>query len=220
MKKRSAIPRHEQDYYRTPSYCVRALLAVETLPKRIWEPACGDGAIARVLEQEGHVVLASDLIARGFGTPGIDFLAVPPTRGEGHGTAIVTNPPFALSVEFALHALRFYPDKLALLLRLSWLEGQDRYRKLFRWRRPNRVWVFSSRVTMWHGDDPGSKEEGGATPYAWYVWDNTRAEATSVDWLEAERHPDRIEDRLGALESSIAMLRATIRDEIADATGI
>lgn len=73
---------------------------------------------------------------------------------------------------------------------------------------------------MWHGDDPGSKEEGGATPYAWFVWDREPAEVTSVDWLEAERHPDRIEDRLGALEASISLLRATIRDEISDALGI
>jgi hypothetical protein len=220
MKKRSLIPRHEQDYYRTPSYCVRALLEVEDIPNKVWEPACGDGAIARVLEREGHSVLSSDLIARGYGTPGIDFLKVPPTTGDGQGRAIVTNPPFALSMDFALHGLRFRPEKMALLLRLSWLEGQVRYRKLFAENRPARVWVFSSRVTMWHGDDPESKEEGGATPYAWFVWDSRPAEVTSVDWIETERHPDRIEDRLGALESSIVMLRATIRDEISDALGI
>ncbi len=220
MKKRSLIPRHEQDYYRTPSYCVRALLEVEDIPNKVWEPACGDGAIARVLESEGYSVLSSDLIARGYGTPGIDFLKVPPTSGSGQGRAIITNPPFALSMEFAIHGMRFRPEKMALLLRLSWLEGQVRYRELFKENRPARVWVFSSRVTMWHGDDHEAKEEGGATPYAWFVWDSQPAAETIVDWIEAERHPDRLEDRVGALEASVVMLRHAIRGFHADASGI
>ena len=37
------------DLYETPSEAVLALLEVEDLPDSIWEPACGPGAIVRVL---------------------------------------------------------------------------------------------------------------------------------------------------------------------------
>jgi len=37
------------DLYETPECATLALLRVEQLPKRIWEPACGRGAIVRVL---------------------------------------------------------------------------------------------------------------------------------------------------------------------------
>jgi hypothetical protein len=33
------------DLYETPAVAVEALLRVERLPHRIWEPACGRGAI-------------------------------------------------------------------------------------------------------------------------------------------------------------------------------
>jgi ParB-like nuclease domain len=53
------------DLYQTPAAAVRALLDVEKLPRRLWEPACGPGAIVRVLRAAGHEVLASDLVDYG-----------------------------------------------------------------------------------------------------------------------------------------------------------
>jgi len=47
---------------------VRALLSVETFEGSIWEPACGDGAISKVLLAAGFDVVSTDLIDRGFGT--------------------------------------------------------------------------------------------------------------------------------------------------------
>jgi hypothetical protein len=62
---------------RTPPEAVWALLAAEDLPAAIWEPACGPGAIARVLRAAGHRVVATDLVD--YGSPDqnaarIDFL--------------------------------------------------------------------------------------------------------------------------------------------------
>ena len=66
------------------------MLAHETFDGPIWEPACGDGAIARVLERAGHRVIATDLIDRGYGEAGVDFL----TTAEPRARHIVTNPPY------------------------------------------------------------------------------------------------------------------------------
>ena len=47
-----------------------ALLRRVRLPNGIWEPCCGDGAMARVLESHGHRVVGTDLVDRGYGETG------------------------------------------------------------------------------------------------------------------------------------------------------
>ena len=37
------------DAYWTPVEAVKSLIAIESLPTHIWEPACGDGAIVKPL---------------------------------------------------------------------------------------------------------------------------------------------------------------------------
>jgi hypothetical protein len=60
--------RQPQNFYRTPPGVTKALLRNVPLPKgKIWEPCCGDGAMARVLESHGHRVVATDLMDRGYG---------------------------------------------------------------------------------------------------------------------------------------------------------
>ena len=46
------------DAYFTPPAPIWSLLALEAVPHCIWEPAAGDGAIVRVLEAAGHLVVA------------------------------------------------------------------------------------------------------------------------------------------------------------------
>ena len=81
----------DNDFYPTPPEATQALLNVETFSGSIFEPACGDGAICKVLLKNGHTnIIASDLIDRGYGTGGIDFLKCKTTADN-----IVTNPPFS-----------------------------------------------------------------------------------------------------------------------------
>src|ERR1700747_3345882 len=54
------------DLYETPVVAVEALLRVEKIPRAVWEPAAGRGAIARVLRERGHTVVTSDIVARDF----------------------------------------------------------------------------------------------------------------------------------------------------------
>src|SRR5882672_437547 len=69
------VTRADHDFYPTPPEAVRALLSVEQFDGTIWEPACGDGAISRELQAHGHSVVATDLINRGHGQGGSDFLS-------------------------------------------------------------------------------------------------------------------------------------------------
>src|SRR5690242_17738580 len=114
--KRAALSERGNDLYETPEVAVWALLGVEHIPSCVWEPACGPGAIVRVLRKAGHRVHATDLVD--YASPdqdasGWDFLseqACPPDV-----EAIVTNPPFKLAGEFVAHALKLCPKVYMLL---------------------------------------------------------------------------------------------------------
>jgi hypothetical protein len=112
------------DLYETPEPAVVALLRVETLPLRIWEPAAGRGAIARILRAHGHTVIASDVDDHGFPLDfASDFLTTTlPPKGCG---AIVTNPPYQFAEQFVAHALELCP-RVIMLLRLAFLESERR----------------------------------------------------------------------------------------------
>jgi hypothetical protein len=179
---RSIIPdaanRQRDDFYPTPPYATRALLDVERFPGPVWEPACGDGAISKVLEERGYDVISTDLIDRGYGTPNRDFLMEYETRAP----SIVTNPPFKFAQEFVEHALSRADRKVAMLCRLAWLEGQER-RKLFISTPLARVWVFSKRVLMLRNGDEMGKGGGGMIAFAWFVWDHAHSGPPTLGWL-------------------------------------
>src|SRR6185369_10862163 len=62
------------DFFPTPRWATFALMDNEPFDGEIWDPACGDGAMARVLAERGNAVIATDLYDRGYGEPGHDFL--------------------------------------------------------------------------------------------------------------------------------------------------
>ena len=75
----SELERERDDYYATHPETVEALL--EQLKKddvklnnNIWEPACGEGHISKVLENHGYNVFSTDLVDRGYGIGVVDFL--------------------------------------------------------------------------------------------------------------------------------------------------
>ncbi len=162
QRKAGGTHRPDDDYYRTPPPCTHGLLAAECFERVLLEPACGDGAISRVLEAAGYTVISSDLIDRGYGEGGRNFLQERKRRAD----AAITNPPYELADEFALHLIELGVKKFALMCRLAWLEGQDRPHQLWRQGKLARVWVFSPRQTLWRGDDDAAEDDGGMTAYA------------------------------------------------------
>jgi len=63
------------DYFPTPAWTSHAPIENEKFVGEIWECACGDGAMSKVLALSGNRVVSSDLYRRGFGEAGVDFLA-------------------------------------------------------------------------------------------------------------------------------------------------
>ena len=66
--------REENDFYPTPTKVIKSLLEREKFDGNIWESACGEGHISKELIKYGYSVYSTDLIDRGYGEGGIDFL--------------------------------------------------------------------------------------------------------------------------------------------------
>lgn len=164
------------DFYPTPAWATHALCEVESFTGTIWEPACGDGAMAEVLRARGHVVEASDLYDRGYGEPGVDFMTA-----ERRVANVVTNPPYNSAEGFIAAALRQAESKVAFLLRLAFLEGASRGAGLFKTNPPSRVHVFSERVTF--APAGVTLSNGGTTAYAWFIWDREAEGPTVLSWI-------------------------------------
>jgi hypothetical protein len=165
------------DFFPTPRWATFALIDNEKFNGDIWESACGDGTMSKVLEETGCVVPSSDLYDRGYGDVGHDFLA--PTR---YAENIVTNPPYNCAEGFVASGLKHARNKFALLLRLAFLEGANRARTIFSECPPSRVWVFSERITFYpNGVEPKGT---GTTAYAWFVWDKDAPGRTELKWFK------------------------------------
>lgn len=175
--------REEHDYYATHPKAVEMLLELEQFDKNILEPCCGEGHISNVLEQHGHTVTSFDLIDRGYGTGGIDFLKYNvPFDGD-----IVTNPPYEMAQDFVEHAMDIVADghKIAMFLKLTFLEG-NRRREMYKKYPPKVVYVSSDRLAcgkngdFYKRNDDGTiktdskgnpVEVGSAVCYCWYIWE-------------------------------------------------
>ena len=103
-------------------------MKIEDLDHNIWECACGQGHLAKPFIEAGYNVLCTDLIDRGFGKGGVDFLK----QTEVFHGDIVTNPPYKFAQEFIEHALTLVPEgnKVCMFLKVQFLEGVER-RKMF-----------------------------------------------------------------------------------------
>lgn len=164
------------DFYPTPEWASLALLENEPFGPDIWECACGDGSMSKVISEFYSDVTSSDLFDRGHGEPNVDFLSA-----KREHDFIITNPPFHSAEEFVHAAHRKAKKKFALLLRLAFLEGGGRQRNIFSINPPSRVWIFSERITLYPRNT--ERKGSGTTAYAWFVWDKTHSGNTELKWL-------------------------------------
>ncbi len=174
-----SVDREKDDFYPTPVPATTALLRGETFGSHVWEPACGDGAISRVLEDAGHEVVSTDLYDRGFGESRIDFLMERKLLAPN----IVTNPPFKMAEQFVRHALDLGASKVAMMLRLAWLEGSQR-KILFDTTPLARVHVASRRLSMQRGGTDNGNGGGSMIAFAWFVWDTSHTGAPNLHWFD------------------------------------
>lgn len=168
------------DYYATDPFAVELLLSQEAFSQDIWEPACGEGHISEQLKKYGYRVHSTDLIDRGYGMGGIDFLKEK-DGFEFHGD-IITNPPYKYAKQFVEKAMDVLRDggKLAMFLKLLFLEGNSR-RDLFKKHPPSTVYVSSDRLKC--GKNGVFSEDRSAVAYCWIVWEKGYVGPTILKWI-------------------------------------
>lgn len=179
-KSDSGLEREKDDFYPTPPEPTRAFLHAEIDRlrdfNRIWEPAAGDGAMAREIEALGIEVAMSDLVDRGAGAIIRNFYDF----SEAPAAAIVTNPPFQECNKdpgWVRHALeRLGVDYMALLLPVNWTGASGRA-ALWADFTPARVYIM-----RWRIDFTGQ----GAPPMlnAWFVWEKRHEGETILRMLD------------------------------------
>ncbi len=181
------VARRPADLYPTEPAGTEAFLRVEgaLLRKRfgtVWEPACGPGFMARVMECHGLQVVASDLNDWGYGRPGVDFLATRWARAQ----AVVTNPPYGeLAEAFVRHAvLGLRLPYVALLLKSDFWHAGGRA-PLFEAAPPALIYPLGFRL---HWDGRGRPVQ----THSWMVWDAERPAIART--MPALPKPDRWPD--------------------------
>ncbi len=173
--------RRKDDFYPTPWEATVALLEEVEFPERIWEPACGDGAMVKALQSYGHDVTATDIVRREPYKLLADFLDSEDSIFQpANPFAIVTNPPFKLAEEFIRKALSFTPV-VAMLLKATYPNAADRI-KLFEEHPPSRVMPLTRRLDFTGGGNP-------TMDCTWFVWGTEPKPLTLLRKPGPEKHP-------------------------------
>jgi len=175
--------RAENDFYATHPDSTKALLEVEEIIYPALEPSCGEGHISKLLDEtqlDSH-----DLIFRGYGHGGIDFLAENYEENLNYQT-IITNPPFNLFQEFVEQALTIAKKKVIMFGKLQALEGIKR--ATFLQKTPLRtVYVFKKRQQpMRNGksnDEVTGKKMSSTMAFAWFVWEIGYTGKPTIEWI-------------------------------------
>lgn len=166
MTNRRLSDRSGPDYYPTPEWATKAILYYEHIQGVVIEPCAGEHDMVKVLQQHGIIPYCYDAVDYGMGDMICDFRQI--TRPCD---VVITNPPFKYAEEMVGHFLKIARDRIILLLRLSFLEGEKRYRNFTAAGYLRRVYVFTERLSMYPKVYTGEKN-GGTTAYGWFVFDN------------------------------------------------
>lgn len=175
--------REENDFYATDSKAAELLLELEEFSPNIWENACGQGHLSEVFKKHGYNVKSTDIIDRGYGEGGVNFLKTYFQEFDGD---IITNPPYKYASEFVEKSIQTVKTgrKVAMFLKIQFLEGKSR-KKLFEKYPPKVIYISSSRLLCAKNADFQKMIEGGgsAIAYAWFVWEKGYKGDTIIKWF-------------------------------------
>lgn len=172
LHRKEGEERQPEDFYATDLAAIPPLFKLlgaeyESGGKLILEPAAGQGHLSQIMELYGHQVISTDLVDRGYGVGGVDFLTDNIYDSLPYD-AVITNPPFKHAVQFIEKALKIAP-LVCMLLRLAFVESERRD-KFFKQYPPRYIAVFRRRVrTSKNGEFP--EGEASATCHAWFIWE-------------------------------------------------
>ncbi len=127
-------------------------------------------------------IVSTDLIDRGYGVGGVDFLEKEYDRTFDN---VITNPPFKYMREFIEKSLEISTDKVIMFGTIQFLEGQRR--KEFLKKSPLKyVYVFSERQNPMRNGSPvdeNGKKWSSTMCFAWYVWEQGYEGEPIIRWL-------------------------------------
>lgn len=205
MQQRSE-PHDSLDDFPTPPWSTRSLC--EWLEDQMWnvnwgdgpapmslmtcrEPAANRGHMVKPLREYFGAVEASDVHDYGVGFPVRDYLFGPAPSAVDW---TITNPPFRLAEQFIARALDTSRKGVAVIVRLSFLEGVGRYDRLFSVTPPTTVLQCVERVPMHKGKLTATGST--ATSYCWLVWEKDIDRPFTVfDWIApCRKRLERAED--------------------------
>lgn len=189
--------RHADEWYAEPHWCSRRLFDVCDFSGGILDPACGRGNILESARSAGLDAIGFDLVERGGGGHGFDFLdnsfpaecAMPVVGEVKH---IVSNPPFEKCREFALKAL----DIVGVRCRVAMIFPTRRLNAAGAWLRftpLTSIYYLTPRPSMPPGEifeallKAGKTPSGGKQDFCWLIWQRGYIGPPSVSWLHRDK---------------------------------
>lgn len=199
--------REKLDFYATPpleAYNILRALDINLEGKTILDNSCGNGnlilGLQKYLKETGQVmqgITASDVKDRGIEIPdnqndfvdlyylvdtGADFLS--PEYAWGDNVDIIfMNPPYSIIVPFTQKSLELAKEKVIMLARTKFVEGKERYEKIFAENPPQLIYQYVDRICCAKNND-FVKNTNSIEAYAWFIWDKTvPQDHTELRWL-------------------------------------
>jgi hypothetical protein len=163
----------------------------------IWEPACGEKrAMADEVQRNIKLgnLFATDKFCEGFdyanGTPmePLDFLGCADAIRTEY---LITNPAYSLFKEFILKAKKVTSTRIAMLLPLSYLQGQDRYDYLWNDKEfpLESIYVFNRFPDLRSPIRCDGLFRTGMAAYAFFVWCKSQyIYAPTIKWLDCRQY--------------------------------
>ena len=196
--------REENDFYATEPKAADILIkdTCEDFTNNIYECAAGEGHLAKKFIELGYNVHSTELVDRGYGITGVDFLKVKREDIPFKTFSIVTNPPYSKAEDFIYHAMDILKDgeKCVMFLKVLFEESDGR-KSLFK-KYPPRIYICSNRIKCAKNGDfyDRDKETGeilykkdgtpkfisSAVAYAWYVFEKgwkPKEGGGIIDWV-------------------------------------
>lgn len=153
--------RRALDFYPTPTNVTIALLEFLQLPESwsAWEPACGIGSMANVMDRYFEDVLRTDI------QYGEDYMAIKGVRAD----VVMTNPPFNLAEEFIRKAYNDCNKMSAMLVKSQFWHAAKRV-NLFQELPPKYILPLTWRPDFLEHERTDGKKGAPTMEVMWCVW--------------------------------------------------